>query len=82
MQTREDIKAFIVQEFVPGGSTGEIGDDLDLLNTGVIDSLGVLNLISALENDFGLVIEPEDMDTANFATVEKIHAFIHAKRAA
>jgi acyl carrier protein len=82
MQTRDDIKAFILAEFIPGGAMAELTDDLDLIATGVIDSLGVLNLISALEMEMGLRIEPEDMDSANFASVAKIHAFIDSKRAA
>ena len=82
MQTRDDIKAFIVAEFIPGGSVSELTDELDLIAAGVIDSLGVLNLISALESELGLRIEPEDMDSANFATVAKIHDFIAGKRAA
>ncbi|MFV0386836.1 acyl carrier protein [Paracoccus sp. (in: a-proteobacteria)] len=79
MRSRDDIKEFIVTEFVPGGVAADIGDDLDLINSGVIDSLGVLNLISALESETGLRIEPEEMDSANFASVAKIHAFIEAK---
>lgn len=82
MQTLSEIKEFIVTEFVPGSSASEIDDELDLIETGVIDSLGVLNLIAALEEEMGLRVEPEEMDVANFATAAKIHAFIAAKRQA
>lgn len=82
MQSRSEIKEFIVEEFLPGGAANDIEDDFDLISNGIIDSLGVLNLISFLEGDLGLRIEPEDMDSANYATVNKIHSFIESKRVA
>lgn len=79
MQTHTEIKEFIVSEFIPGGKSSDVPDDLNLIDTGVIDSLGVLNLISTLETDFDIRIEPEDMDPVNFATVDKIHTFIQSR---
>lgn len=82
MSLTTDIKTFIVNEFVPGGSVEEIDDDMDLIATGLIDSLGVLNLISMLEQEMGLNIAAEDMDTANFSSVARIVRFIETHSAA
>lgn len=79
MRTNSEIKSFIIDEFVPGGRPDELSDDANLIETGVIDSLGVLNLISALENDHGIRVAPEDMDIENFSTVARIAAFIDAR---
>jgi len=76
MQTLHEIKEFIVAEFVPGGKPEDIPDNLDLVQTGVIDSLGVLNLIAALEDEVGIRVQPEDMNAETFSTVVKIHGFI------
>ena len=81
MTLTTEIKNFIITEFVPGGSIDEIDDEMDLIANGVIDSLGVLNLISMLEQDMGLAIAAEDMDTANFSTVARIVRFVETQGA-
>ena len=79
MRTHTEIKEFIVAEFMPGAQPTDVSDDMNLFDLGVIDSLGVLNLITTLETDFDVRIEPEDMDPANFATIDKIHDFVRAR---
>lgn len=79
MRTSFEIKSFIIEEFVPGGRVDELADDANLIETGIIDSLGVLNLISTLENDHGIRVAPEDMDIENFSSVARILAFIDAR---
>lgn len=79
MRTNSEIKSFIIDEFVPGGNPDDLSDEMNLIESGVIDSLGVLNLISALENDWGVQVAPEDMDIENFSTVARIAAFIDAR---
>ena len=81
MTLTTEIKNFIITEFVPGGSIDEIDDEMDLIANGVIDGLGVLNLISMLEQDMGLAIAAEDMDTANFSTVARIVRFVETQGA-
>ena len=49
-------------------------DDRDLIDTGVIDSFGLLDLIGFLESEFSIRIDASGIDPANFNTVAKIMA--------
>lgn len=56
-----------------------IGDDLNsphLVSDGIIDSLDIMYLIMKLENEFGIEIDPEDVLSENFESVESIAALV------
>ena len=52
-----------------------VGVDTDLLLTGLVDSLGVVQLVSWLEDRLGAEIDPVDVVLENFQTVERMVAF-------
>jgi acyl carrier protein len=72
----EEIKAFVIEEFAPDVSKDELANDLDLLKNGVIDSLGLLKLISWIEDHFGVNVEDTALDPDNFRTVDAIDTFV------
>ncbi|MEU6311893.1 acyl carrier protein [Streptomyces sp. NPDC047014] len=80
MSNVDTIKNFVITEFLPGTSAAELATDHDLLNDGVIDSLGVLKLIAWVEDRFELAIGDADLDPDNFRSVRSIDAFITASR--
>jgi len=55
----------------------EITDDL--LGSGILDSLGMVKLITFVEETFAVSIPPEDMVIENFMTVENICEYINTK---
>lgn len=75
----QNIKAFIVKEFLHGDS----GQPLDgnLVHAGIIDSLGILTLINFLEQQFKADIQPEDVVLENFETVEAITHLVRLRTA-
>ena len=54
--------------------------DEDLLSRGIIDSLGVTQLVEFLEERFGIVVADEDLTPANFRTLASIDAFVTCKQ--
>jgi len=63
----EAIRAFVIEALdeplrAQGLDPAQVGDDLDLLTAGVIDSLGVLELLTDVEEPFGLVVDYEEID--------------------
>ncbi|WFE98696.1 acyl carrier protein [Micromonospora sp. WMMD964] len=56
--------------------------DEDIFARGTVTSLFALQLIAFVENTFGIEVEPEDLDFANFRTVDAVTAFVDGKRAA
>jgi acyl carrier protein len=74
----DTIKRFVIEEFLPDVSAGELNVDHDLLESGVIDSLGLLKLIAWIEERFELSVHDTDLDPDNFHSVAAIDSFIEA----
>lgn len=53
--------------------------DDDLLGSGILDSLGMVKLITFIEEKFSVTIPPEDMVIENFMTVENIVEYLQTK---
>ncbi len=54
----------------------KITADTDLFAAGIIDSFGMLNLLSAIEDAFGVAIADDDLDQNNFRSVTSIAALV------
>jgi acyl carrier protein len=83
IETQEDVvRNFIRQNFVLG-SDGEVdlGSDQSLLDLGLIDSSGVLELIDFLEETFSIRILDEETVPENLDTISRIVAFVGRKQA-
>ena len=50
-----------------------------LLDGGIIDSMGVLEIVMHLESEFGILVEDDDMVAENFETINAIAAFANSK---
>ncbi|MET8545046.1 phosphopantetheine-binding protein [Kitasatospora sp. NPDC004799] len=70
------VTQFIIEEFLPDVAASELEPDYDLVDGGVIDSLGLLKTIAWLEDRFDLRVEEIDLDPDSFRTVASISRFI------
>jgi acyl carrier protein len=68
------IRRFIEQE-VLAGEVARIENDTPLL-TGTIDSFGLMQLVTFLEEEFGIEIDPRDMTPEHFSTVDDIATLV------
>jgi acyl carrier protein len=73
------LRSFLIEEFAMDLSADQLTDDLDLIETGIVDSLGVLKLIAYLEGEFDITIAPEELDTENYRSIAVINAFVTSK---
>ncbi|MDQ3239832.1 MAG: phosphopantetheine-binding protein [Actinomycetota bacterium] len=73
---RQAIKEFIVEEFLPDVSTEELDADYDLLAGGVVDSLGLLQIIAWLEDRFQVALDDAEIGPESFRSVNAIHATV------
>ncbi len=78
---KDDIRKFIYAKF-PLAKSRKLEDSSRLLEDGVLDSLGVLELVNYLQDELGLPIEDEELVPENFASIDAIAAFVDAKVAA
>ena len=70
------IRAFIVERLAPATGRTQLADDEDLIDTGVVDSLGIFQLVAFLEERFGIAIADTEITPDNFATIERIEQLV------
>lgn len=75
---KTSIKDFILEEFAPDGDI-DVEDGTDLLDDGVVDSLGIITLISFIENEFNVSIENHEVTLDNFETLQRIAKLVESK---
>lgn len=73
------IRSFVIQKF-PVARKRSIDDNTPLLEYGIIDSLGVLDLVTFLEQSFGIAIADEELTPDHFASITSISVFVDKKR--
>jgi acyl carrier protein len=57
----------------------EVADDFDLKDRGIIDSIGYLQLITAIEEHFGIEIDFGDMDAENLTVIGSMSRYIEER---
>ncbi len=79
---RDSVRAFVVENFLFGDTTHELAGTDSLIENGVIDSTGVLELVAFIEDRYGITVADADIVPANLDSLERITAFIALKTAA
>jgi acyl carrier protein len=80
VSTEEQIKDLMASNLHRSGSWAEIDVDYPLLEMQVVDSLGMITLISLLEDEFDVEIDDRDVVPSNFASIGRIAALVESKR--
>jgi len=80
MNIEQLVRDYIVQNFLLGQESGLDSSD-SLLEGGVIDSTGVLELVMFLEKTFGVEVVDEDLVPENLDSISSIVAFVEQKQA-
>jgi len=75
----DSLRDFIVQELHWDGRADDLTPDYPLIANHVVDSMGLLTLISFLEDHFGVDIADEELVPDNFSTLRKIASLIERK---
>ena len=81
MSTEQRIKELMVDNLTWSGSWSQIDDDYPLLEKQVVDSFGMLKLISLLEEEFDVTIDDEDVVPDNWRTIRHIAGLVESKQA-
>ena len=82
MDHRRDIKKFVLQNFLFSDDESALSDHDSMIRKGIVDSTGILELISHLEETWGITVFDEEMVPANFESIDAITAFVARKEAA
>ncbi|HEY0833857.1 MAG TPA: acyl carrier protein [Azospirillum sp.] len=79
--TAAEIRCYIVDTFLLGTADG-LTDTQSLMDTGVVDSTGMMLVVAFVEDHFGISVADEEMVPEVFDSIERIAAFVDRKRAA
>ncbi len=77
-----DVRRYIVDKLLFGRTDTVVNGDTSFLESGLIDSTGVLELVAFLEEQFHIKVEDEDLIPANLDSINALTSFLERKSAA
>lgn len=79
MTVETAVREFLAREL--GKDVARIGNDESLLESGTIDSVGVMRLVAFLEKTYAITVDDDDLMPENFDTIGAIASFIERRQA-
>ena len=79
---RNEIRQFIIAEYLPGESPDNLKDDTPLRTSGILDSMSTLGLVSFVEENYGVKLDAHETGIEYFDRIEDIAALVRRKQAA
>jgi len=76
----EEIRQYILSEFLPGEKPANLLNDTPLRTSGVLDSVATLRMVTFVEEHFGITVEAHEASVENFDSINSIVAFIESKK--
>lgn len=72
------IRTFVTSNFYVADPAA-LSDDDSLLDAGIIDSTGVLDLIGFIEQEFGITVADDELVPDNLDSIARLTAYVHRK---
>jgi acyl carrier protein len=79
MEIRTQVRTFIADNFFVSDPAA-LGDHASLIDAGIVDSTGVLEVISFLESRFGIIISDDEIVPENLDTIARIESFVVSRQ--
>ena len=79
MDAREQIRQFIVKNALLGASDQKLDDGDSFLEKGIIDSTGILEIVSFVEDEFEIEVADEELIPENFDSVDRLVEYVERK---
>lgn len=77
---KDQVRQHILTEFLPGESPANLQDDTPLRTSGVLDSMATLQLVTFVEERFGIEVDAREAGVENFDSLNLIAAFVKQKK--
>ena len=76
---RTAVRAFVVDNFLFGAEDARLTDEASFMETGIIDSTGILELVTFVESEYGIQVADNEMLPENLDSLNNISAFVVGK---
>lgn len=80
MSIRDQVRSFILTNYLFSEDQSRLLDGESLMQSGTLDSTGILELIMFIEETFGVKVADDEMIPANFDSVQSIVSYIERKQ--
>jgi acyl carrier protein len=80
-EVRDNLRQFVLDELLLGDASAMLADGDSFLDTGTIDSTGVLEVVTFIETRFGIQVADREMVPENLDSIDRLVAFIGRKQA-
>lgn len=80
MSIRNEVKQFILTNYLFTNDESKLNDTDSLMQNGVVDSTGILELIMHLEETYALKVDDDEMKPENLDSIANIVSFVERKR--
>jgi acyl carrier protein len=81
MTVQERVRIFVLESFYVG-DPAQLTDEVSLIDSGIVDSTGMLEIILFLEGEYGFHVEDHETIPENLETLSRIAAYVERKQTA
>lgn len=78
-EIQQSLKTYILEEFLPDEDAEDLTTDIELVSTGILDSISVINVVAHVEKFYNIKIEAHEASVDNMNTIESMAALISQK---
>ena len=79
-QIKDQLRRFVIDTFLFGQDDGRLSDAASLLEAGIIDSTGVLEVVAMLGERYGIAVDDNELVPDNFDSLDRLAAYVERKR--
>lgn len=79
---KQQVRSYIFDNFIMAGDPGALKDDDSFMDRHILDSTGFIELITFLEETFGIKVDDDEMVPENLDSLDNIEKFLRRKKPA
>ncbi len=79
MRLQSELRQFISDNFLYGQEENPLDDDSSFIDSGIIDSTGILELVAFVQDRYRILVADEELIPAHFDSLNSLAAFIARK---
>ena len=79
-QIEQEVRQFVIDNFVREAGDGNFSNEDSFLETGLVDSMGILNLVEFVQEKFSISIVDEELVPEHWDSVRRVAEFVQSKQ--
>lgn len=79
MNLEEELRNYILKEYLPKEDSDKIHNETDLIEKGVLDSFAILQLITHMEETYQIEVGNDEISVENMGSVSRLSDFVRRK---